>query len=77
MTECVHCIAAIADPKHGQGDKGCRDCLARDIARSPEAWASRRQGLMTVGLKQLIRRVFGENWKEWAPRVKFWGEHCK
>lgn len=51
---------------------GCLECRARQLALSPVA------GYATDEEKRAaLRKAFGDQWREWLPRVRHWSERFK
>jgi hypothetical protein len=71
MSNCPACIAWEADNRSGLFTTGCDDCTARDIARSPAAWAAQR-GITAVGLQEAITRAWPEDYARGRKLVWDW-----
>jgi len=71
VSNCPACTAWEADKRTGQYRTGCDDCTARDIARSPDAWAAQR-GITAVGLQEAINRAWPDDYARGRKLVWDW-----
>jgi hypothetical protein len=68
---CPSCTAAEADPLTGQYHVDCRNCDARALAQSPEAWKA-LHAQTAVPLQDAIERIWGEDSREGKRMVWEW-----
>jgi len=72
---CQSCKDAQANPASPVFASGCLECAARMIAQNPDVFGlteSRKNDFLEEGYKNAVRQVFGEDWKNWHLRIKFW-----
>lgn len=53
---CEDCALCAKKPWHGFSN-GCRGCVARSVARSPEYAIARREGRQTAAYRALLQRL--------------------
>ena len=73
-TRCADCQAAESAPRSDAFTAGCMSCKGRALAAIGAHLESRDAKQMTVHYMSVLKRIFGDNWKEGAAMVKAWGE---
>lgn len=71
-TACPSCQIAEQNPRTGYMHTGCKECAARALAQSPEAWKA-LHAQTAVPLQDAIDRIFGiDNRDEGRRKVWQW-----
>lgn len=69
---CPACAQAQSNPRTGHFHAGCPECEARALAASPQFFNAARESGFTKDYRDLLERVFHENWQAGHARVKAW-----
>jgi len=69
---CPDCAEAQSNPCTGHFHAGCPECDARALAGSPQFFNATRAGDFTDDYRELLERVFGDNWPAGHARAKVW-----
>lgn len=77
MTVCEACQAAEKNPQTGRYSAHCDGCKARAVAHGRKAFDASAAGKMTPEYKQVLQRVFGDDWEAGHLRVKAWQKRIK
>lgn len=74
---CEACDLAEQNPKTGRYNADCAECNARAIACGIAVFEASQEGRVTPRLKDLLIRVYGDNWQEGLKLVNKWRERMK
>lgn len=72
MTACDACAIAEKRPLTGRYTIGCRECMARALAHSPQMADALEANAITSEYRAALESAFGEGWQEGHERVKAW-----
>ena len=71
---CEACDLAEKNPQTGRYNADCAECNARAIACGIAVFEASQEGKVTPRLKDLLIRVYGDNWQEGLKLVNKWRE---
>jgi hypothetical protein len=74
---CTACLSAESDPMSGLYQANCDECKARIIANGRELFEASKAGKITPEYEEVLKRMFGDEWRAAHLRVKAWKERLK
>lgn len=74
---CEACDLTEKNPNSGRYNADCPECNARAIACGIAVFEASQEGKVTPRLKDLLIRVYGDNWQDGLKLVNKWRERSK